>query len=350
MTNPYLVEPANPLAALQYGVQGFDRARASAKEAELQNARREASRIIQSGGDVTGALAQLLGIGDASGASALATFGNQSWTRQFRQREAQRAQSNADRSYGLQKRQLAITQQGAGGVYGTPIYGVDPETGQTVLGAMDKQGGFRRVDTGGVVPTPGVRFLDTGTGYVPTDTRTGRAVAEPVTKDVAGAAREKKVGEAAGAATVSMPDVLAKGQQTLDLITQIRNHPGKDYSIGAMGVLPPVPGTPQADFLALLDQAKGRAFLEAYQSLKGGGAISEPEGRKATEAIARLQRTQSKAGFNRALFDLEGVVRSAMKRARNGAVAAPAAAEPAPATAPLTSGTTNGVPWRIKAE
>ena len=45
--------------------------------------------------------------------------------------------------------------------------------------------------------------------------------------------------------------------------------------------------------ITMRDQLKGKLFLEAYAGLKGGGAISEPEGRKATEAMAALNTAQT---------------------------------------------------------
>jgi hypothetical protein len=99
-------------------------------------------------------------------------------------------------------------------------------------------------------------------------------------------------------------------------------------AVGVLGGLPTIPGTQGRDFAALVDQVKGKAFLEAYQSLKGGGAISEPEGRKATEAIARLDRSQTQEGFDRALNDLESVIKTGVARAQHqaGAQSRPAAA------------------------
>jgi hypothetical protein len=70
-----------------------------------------------------------------------------------------------------------------GGVYGTPIYGRDPETGKVVLGAIAKNGQFRRIDTSGVEMTPGgIKPLDTGTGYVPFDPRSGAVVGGQIPK------------------------------------------------------------------------------------------------------------------------------------------------------------------------
>ena len=51
---------------------------------------------------------------------------------------------------------------------------------------------------------------------------------------------------------------------------------------------PIVPGTERAGARSYLDQIGGQAFLQAFESLKGGGQITEIEGTKATTALTRL--------------------------------------------------------------
>ena len=73
----------------------------------------------------------------------------------------------------------------------------------------------------------------------------------------------------------------------------------------------------EADLLARVDQISGRAFLEAFETLKGAGQITEIEGTKATQALARLQRTQSPEAFQEALFEFADIVRRGIARSRN---------------------------------
>jgi hypothetical protein len=56
--------------------------------------------------------------------------------------------------------------------------------------------------------------------------------------------------------------------------------------------------------------------LQAFQSLKGSGAITEVEGQKAEQAIARLSTAQSDEGFLRALQDFREAIAPAIERAR----------------------------------
>jgi len=71
--------------------------------------------------------------------------------------------------------------------------------------------------------------------------------------------------------------------------------------------------------VARLDQIRGTTFLQAFESLKGGGAITEVEGKKAEQAIARLSRAQSMPAFQAALDDLASVIRRGQDVARQKA-------------------------------
>lgn len=129
---------------------------------------------------------------------------------------------------------------------------------------------------------------------------------------------------------------------TLNLIDGLRNHPGLETAVGAKGVTgglmfgQVVPGTDAADFVARLDQLGGRQFLQAFESLKGGGQITQIEGEKATNAIARLQRSQSEKEFRAALDEFYGVLDLGLKRLRGEA---PMPGEPQGAQ---TAGPTSG--------
>lgn len=57
------------------------------------------------------------------------------------------------------------------------------------------------------------------------------------------------------------------------------------------------PGTDHYDFVAAVDKVKGNVFLEAFQGLKGGGPITDTEGKAATQARAQLDTGQSPKQF-----------------------------------------------------
>jgi hypothetical protein len=93
-----------------------------------------------------------------------------------------------------------------------------------------------------------------------------------------------------------------------------------------------IPATTEgrADLLAKVEQIAGRAFLEAFETLKGGGQITEIEGLKATQALARLQRTQSVGAFKESLYEFADIVRRGIARAENEITALPRIDSPAP--------------------
>jgi hypothetical protein len=90
-------------------------------------------------------------------------------------------------------------------------------------------------------------------------------------------------------------------------------------------------GSDEASYERRQLQVEGRAFLEAFESLKGGGAITEVEGAKATQAISRMNKAQSEVEYIKAARELQEVVRKGVDRARAKAGAGGAAAPGAPA-------------------
>jgi hypothetical protein len=101
------------------------------------------------------------------------------------------------------------------------------------------------------------------------------------------------------------------------LVDQALAHPGLATATGLSGKIDPrnyIPGTDAANFDAIGKQLQGNAFLSAFASLKGGGAITEVEGAKAESAIARLQRSQSTTEYKSALKDYQDVMGQGLKR------------------------------------
>lgn len=117
-------------------------------------------------------------------------------------------------------------------------------------------------------------------------------------------------------AAIDLPKIEAASQYSTKLLEDLKNHPGLPYSVGALSPIPRVPGTPQGDFVTRLDQLQGQQFLQAFETLKGGGQITEVEGKKATEAIARIQRAQSKKAFIEGVNEYEGIIKGLADRAR----------------------------------
>ena len=77
-----------------------------------------------------------------------------------------------------------------------------------------------------------------------------------------------------------------------------------------------IPGTDASDFQSYQDQIEGAAFLSAFEALKGGGAISEKEGSKATAAKLRMKLAQSEVEYVKAAREFQEVVRTGVENAR----------------------------------
>ena len=98
---------------------------------------------------------------------------------------------------------------------------------------------------------------------------------------------------------------------------------GRGVTLGIPGVEQLIPGTPAADFKARFDEIMGGAFLEAFETLKGGGAITETEGKKATAAKTRMNLAQSENEFLTAAREYKDIVKTGIERARKKAGEAP---------------------------
>jgi hypothetical protein len=91
---------------------------------------------------------------------------------------------------------------------------------------------------------------------------------------------------------------------------------GSWKAAGIPGVQQYVPGSAAADFKSRYDEIMGGAFLEAFETLKGGGSITETEGKKATAAKTRMNLAQSEGEFLSAAREYQGVVRRGIERAK----------------------------------
>ena len=149
--------------------------------------------------------------------------------------------------------------------------------------------------------------------------------------------RQFKVDEARAKAEergVMKQTAIDGANDALTVIDKAISHPGREVVTGMSGVIDPrnyLRGNKAADFTAVIDQIKGKAFLQAFESLKGGGQITEVEGKKATDAIARLDTAQSDEEFLNSLRELRGIVETGLSRLNGGAAKhadAPAKAQP----------------------
>jgi hypothetical protein len=131
---------------------------------------------------------------------------------------------------------------------------------------------------------------------------------------------------------------LASAQSSLELINSVLNSDSLESVTGMIQGRLPAMSQSGTDLVTRIEQLQGQAFLQAFESLKGGGSITEIEGQAATNAIARLNRAQSAEAFREGLRDLQEIYQRAVERANNGGAAAPA-------TGNTINGVTVGEPY-----
>jgi hypothetical protein len=94
-------------------------------------------------------------------------------------------------------------------------------------------------------------------------------------------------------------------------------HPGFGDAVGFGVGLRFLPGTAASDFQERFREITGGAFLEAFETLRGGGAITEKEGEKATAAKTRMSLAQSENEFVTAAREYQDIIRVGVKRAQD---------------------------------
>jgi hypothetical protein len=153
-------------------------------------------------------------------------------------------------------------------------------------------------------------------------------------------AEAKAAGEFLGknkaAAAQALPGALENATQAIRLIDEMvgtaevkdekgkiiqaagKKHPGFSEYVGAAFI----PGTrflegsDVASFELRQKQIEGKAFLEAFNVLRGGGAITQVEGEKGTLAIMRMNKASSEKEYVDAARELQEVLRTGVNTMR----------------------------------
>lgn len=173
----------------------------------------------------------------------------------------------------------------------------------------------------GPAPEGTVWVLDEqGDNVMETDPVSGKP--RPVSVPLSGSAAEKRAAELAKAGGVNEA-AAERASDSIRLIDSIIDDPALPSITGMIqGRIAPL--TPAGtDLNVKVDQLKGQAFLQAFETLKGGGQITEREGIAAQNAIARLNRAQSTEAFQAALQELKEIAGRGLKRARGEKVSEP---------------------------
>lgn len=204
------------------------------------------------------------------------------------------------------------------------------------------------IDTGAATPEAEVVVIG-GTKLV-RDAKGNLHPIEPTIEAAAERAGAIDVSKESAAAKTLLPKARLNAQNAFTQVDQLLKHPGLKAVVGWPNPLKgglgfaEVPNSPAAGFRARLDQLKGGAFLEAYTTLKGGGAIANAEGEKAQAAVARMSTAQSEAEFKEAMTDYKSAVQRGLDAMEQTAAmgggsssGSKSLTRPAPKSAPKTS-------------
>ena len=100
--------------------------------------------------------------------------------------------------------------------------------------------------------------------------------------------------------------------------TAILPNPNLEDILGPVqGRIPGFLNSEKQDLLVKVQFLSSNAFMQAFESLKGGGQITEREGDAAKAALARIQRTQSVPAFIEGLNEFADIIRRARSKATN---------------------------------
>jgi len=104
------------------------------------------------------------------------------------------------------------------------------------------------------------------------------------------AEEDAKLAENRAKSKEGLADYQANADQVLQTVGDVINHPGFSTNVGVPGItgILQLPGTQARGWKAKYEQLKGQEFLSAFNSLRGGGSISDTEGKAATSAMAAL--------------------------------------------------------------
>lgn len=127
---------------------------------------------------------------------------------------------------------------------------------------------------------------------------------------------EKIAGETVGEARKNLPKRIDDANYMVGLIDEVINHPGMKQAVGKSryALIQKVYGTDAYDFQTRLDQVNGQTFMEAYETLKGGGQITEIEGEKATAARHRMNAAGSEKEFVKAAREYQEIIKKGLDR------------------------------------
>ncbi len=239
----------------------------------------------------------------------------------------------------LQETRAKINKLNSEAANGGEAYGktgaifLNPETGRYEAVQFGGRGQVKRTELGGLTPSKGVETVG--------DQLIDKATGQPIRNVGANIAAGKSAavqGEAQGKAAINLPLAENSAQRMIGAIdTLLSPNSGLERVTGTVyGRLPEWTNTSEEakNAQSQIDYINGNTFLQAYNDLRGAGAITEKEGEAAQAAYNRLRAQQlGTESYKKALAEFRSEVVKlrdiARDRARGGS---PATSQPEAST------------------
>lgn len=120
--------------------------------------------------------------------------------------------------------------------------------------------------------------------------------------------QEKMAKEKKDAALQAQQNV-DKSKDFIKSLDALEKHPGFSNLFGTnVGIPTWIPGSDGADAKAIYEQIQGKGFLEAIQSMKGMGALSNAEGEKVSAAFLGLKPGMSEAAAKKQISEAKAII------------------------------------------
>ncbi len=235
----------------------------------------------------------LSGIGDAVVANSQQKLAQADWEKGYARQLANDTltQSNADRNYALDLKKYDAGLLGSQERYGTPVP-FQRKDGSWGIGTLGKDGSFMETQfPEGTTYNPRVTIGNTGTVLQPLTVYGGQAYGAGQPIKVEDLNRQQEIGASSGKIAAALPQIQFTADRLVEGIDKLLKDPYLPQMTGpADQWLPNVTGNAnrvQAEIAFVL----GGTFLQAYNDLRGAGAITQQEGAAATAAYNKLSIT-----------------------------------------------------------
>ncbi len=173
---------------------------------------------------------------------------------------------------------------------------------------------FSKVDGKEVYAKNPLKVVEDSAGTHVVDTRSGFMDTLTTPEQLGTGAGVQKLTASQVEMRNNIPATITKVQDTLRLVDELESHPGFSGAVGA-SLSPNWAGSARRGFHIREDQLKGGSFLEGVKELSGLGALSDAEGKKAGDAVARMDSAASESEYLTALEDYRMVLRRGVRNA-----------------------------------